>query len=85
MKYNFDVKVVNKQVALDMVKKYHYSNTLPKINKVFLGFFMNDEIVGLVTLGYGTRPLHTIKKNISNIRCKKLFRNRKNVYDRRYA
>ena len=61
MKYNFEIKEVNKDIALNMVKKYHYSNTLPKINKVYLGFYLGDEIVGLLTLGYGTRPLHTIK------------------------
>jgi len=61
MKYNFEIKEVNKEIALNMVKKYHYSNTLPKINKVYLGFYLGDEIVGLLTLGYGTRPLHTIK------------------------
>lgn len=61
MKYDFKVKIISKQIALDMVKKYHYSNTLPKINKVFLGFYLDNEIVGMISLGYGTRPLHTIK------------------------
>ena len=61
MKYDFDVKIINKREALDMVKKYHYSNTLPKINKVFLGFYIEENLVGMLSLGYGTRPLHTIK------------------------
>lgn len=45
-----------------MIKKYHYSNTLPKINKYFIGFYLGADLVGVVTLGYGTRPKHTIKK-----------------------
>ena len=32
MKYNFDIKEVNKDVALDMIQRYHYSNTLPRLN-----------------------------------------------------
>ena len=45
-----------------MIQTYHYSNTLPKINKLFLGFYLGGVLVGVVTLGYGTRPKHTIKK-----------------------
>lgn len=45
-----------------MVRKYHYSNILPRINKHFVGFFLDDELVGMVTLGWGVRPKETIKK-----------------------
>ena len=67
MRYDFEVKEVDKQTALDMVQKYHYSNTLPKLNKVYLGFYTDwggkeKRLVGLITLGWGTRPLHTIAK-----------------------
>ena len=62
MKYDFVVKEISKELALEMIKKYHYSNTLPKLNKHFLGFFLQEEIVGVITLGWGTRPKHTIKK-----------------------
>lgn len=62
MKNNYIVKEISKVEALKMVQKYHYSNTLPKLNKHFIGFYLDDELVGVVTLGWGTRPLHTIKK-----------------------
>lgn len=45
-----------------MIQKYHYSNTLPKLNKHFLGFYLDEELVGVITLGWGTRPRHTIQK-----------------------
>lgn len=61
MKYNFEIKEVSKEVALDMIQKYHYSNTLPRLNKYFLGVHLDGQLVGVVTLGYGTRPLHTIQ------------------------
>lgn len=38
--YRFDIKEISKEAALKMIQKYHYSNTLPKINKHFLGFFL---------------------------------------------
>ena len=62
MKYRFEVKEITKEKALEMIQKYHYSNTLPKINKYFIGFFLNNELVGVVTLGWGTRPKHTIQR-----------------------
>ena len=62
MKYDYAVHEISKDDALRMIRRYHYSNTLPKINKHFVGFYLNDELVGVVTLGYGTRPMHTIKK-----------------------
>lgn len=62
MKNDYEVKEISKELALDMIQKYHYSNTLPKLNKHFIGFYLNDELVGVVTLGWGTRPVHTIKK-----------------------
>lgn len=70
MKYDFKVKTINKDLALEMVKKYHYSNTLPKINKVFLGFYLENEIVGMLSLGYGTRPLHTLKNMFPTLEVK---------------
>lgn len=55
------VKEIDKETALELIRKYHYSNTLPRLNKHFLGIYLCDDLVGCVTLGYGTRPLHTIK------------------------
>ena len=60
--YEFDIKEISKEEVLKMIQKYHYSNTLPKINKYFLGFFLDKELVGVVTLGWGTRPRHTIQR-----------------------
>ena len=62
MKYKFTVKEISKDEALDMIQKYHYSNTLPKLNKYFVGFFLDGSLVGVVTLGWGTRPKHTIQR-----------------------
>ena len=62
MKKKYIIKEIEKNEALVMVQKYHYSNSLPKINKYYLGFYLEDELVGVVTLGLGTRPLHTIKR-----------------------
>lgn len=73
MKSEYEVKEISKELALDMIKKYHYSNTLPKLNKHFIGFYLNDELVGVVTLGWGTRPLHTIKKIFPSLETKDYY------------
>jgi hypothetical protein len=67
MKTKYVVREITKDTALQMIRKYHYSDTLPKINRYFLGFYLggsgvNSELVGVITLGLGTRPLHTIKR-----------------------
>lgn len=61
-KVQYDIREISKEAALQMIQKYHYSNTLPKINKYFLGFYLGGELVGVVTLGWGTRPKHTIQR-----------------------
>lgn len=73
MKYEFSIQEISKDKALEMIKKYHYSNTLPKINKHFLGFYLKDELVGIITLGYGTRPLHTIQRIFPSLETKDYY------------
>ena len=73
------IKEISKEDAPKMIQKYHYSNTLPKINKYFLGVFLEKELVGVATLGWGTRPRHTIQ------RIKRLSGDWTNVYDGRDA
>lgn len=73
MKYEYDVKEIPKELALQMIKKFHYSNTIPRLNKHFLGFFLKKELVGIVTLGWGTRPLHTIKKIFPSLETKDYY------------
>ena len=62
MKLQYTIKEITREETIEMVQKYHYSNMLPRINKHYVGFFLKDELVGVVTLGWGTRPKHTIQK-----------------------
>lgn len=73
MKNNYKIKEISKAETLEMIKKYHYSNTLPKLNKHFVGFFLDEKLVGVVTLGWGTRPLHTIKKIFPSLETKDYY------------
>lgn len=52
---------ISKFTAINFITTYHYSKVLPRINKVFLGGFVDGKLEAVMTLGYGTRPLHTIK------------------------
>jgi hypothetical protein len=59
-----------KEVAEKFVNSHHYSKVMPRITKHYLGCYIDDpdslfsenKLVGIITLGWGTRPLHTIKK-----------------------
>ena len=62
MRYEFDIRDVSKDESLAMIRAFHYSDTLPKINRHYLGCFLDGEMVGTLTLGLGTRPRHTIQR-----------------------
>lgn len=62
MKYFFNIKEIDKELAINFIQKRHYSKVLPRLTKHWLGIFNDDELVGVLTLGWGTQPLQTIKK-----------------------
>ena len=62
MKLNFEIKERHKQDIIRFVQKYHYSPVMPVLTKHFLGFHLNGELVGALTLGWGTQPKATINK-----------------------
>lgn len=57
---------IDKDVAIEFVHKYHYSKILPRLTKYYLGIYQDDELQGVMTLGWGTQPLQTIKKIFYN-------------------
>jgi hypothetical protein len=68
MKYFFEIKEIDKTLAIEFVQERHYSKVMPKLTKHWLGCFLNNELVGVVTLGWGTQPLQTIKKLFPNLK-----------------
>ena len=62
MKFDFKVIEINKFVAAELVQKHHYSKVMPKLTKHYLGTFIGDKLVGVLTLGWGTQPRQTINK-----------------------
>ena len=56
------IKQIEKDFAVSFVQKYHYSKIMPRLTKYYLGFYEDDVLCGVVTLGWGTQPLQTIKK-----------------------
>lgn len=57
-----EVRPIALSQAREFVQQHHYSEVLPRITKVVLGGFVGDKLMAACTLGYGTRPLHTIAK-----------------------
>ena len=56
------IKEIDKDFAIKFVQTYHYSQIMPRLTKYWLGLFNGDVLCGVVTLGWGTQPLQTIKK-----------------------
>ena len=64
---------ITRRQAMEVVSKYHYSKVMPKLNKFYIGAFEGKNLVGVFTLGWGTRPLHTIKKLFPSLGTKDYF------------
>lgn len=52
---------VGRATAAMLVQRCHYSKVMPRITKACIGGYVGDRLMGVMTLGYGTRPLHTIR------------------------
>lgn len=64
-KVDYEIREVTREQATELVQANHYSPVMPKLTKHWLGVFRENALVGVVTLGWGTRPLHTIQKIIN--------------------
>jgi len=69
----YDVKEIPKDTAISFVQKYHYSPVMPRLTKHFLGYFLDGSLVGVLTLGWGTQPKHTIKKMFPSLDTKDYY------------
>lgn len=57
---------IEKEMAVDFIRCHHYSKVMPRLTKHYLGFYTGEELLGVVTLGWGTQPLKTIRKIFPN-------------------
>lgn len=62
MRNQYLIQEIDKEWAVSFVHAFHYSKILPRITKHYLGVFLEEDLVGVVTLGWGTQPLGTINK-----------------------
>ena len=60
-KLDFEIKEITTEQAYQLIYYNHYSKVLPKLTKCILGGFIDGELKATMTLGWGTRPVHTIK------------------------
>lgn len=56
------IREIDKDFATFFVQRFHYSQIMPRLTKYWLGIYNGDVLCGVVTLGWGTQPLQTIKK-----------------------
>lgn len=56
-----NVCFTGKTIVRNLIVRYHYSNVMPRITKFCIGGWDGGHLVAGMTLGYGTRPKHTIE------------------------
>jgi len=62
MKTNFTVQEINSYDAIEFIQARHYSKVMPRLTKHYLGIYDGKVLAGVLTLGWGTKPFHTINK-----------------------
>ena len=73
MKFNYKIHELHKVKAVEFVQKYHYSPVMPTLTKYFLGFYVDNELKGVLTLGWGTQPRQTINKLFTGLESKDYY------------
>lgn len=73
MKKDFKITPVDKNTAYDLIRSTHYSKVMPRLSKHYLGCFLEDRMVGVVTLGWGTQPKGTINKLFTGLGSKDYY------------
>ena len=73
MKFDYEIHKLHKINAIEFVQKYHYSPVMPTLTKHFLGFYLDGELKGVLTLGWGTQPKGTINKMFPGLESKDYY------------
>ena len=73
MKYELEIREISRFDASELIQSLHYSKIMPKLTKHFLGCFLENELVGVLTLGWGTQPKATINKLFEGLDTKDYF------------
>ena len=61
------------EAGYQLVAQYHYSKIMPRLTRVCYGGFVRDELVAMMSLGWGVRPLHTIRRLFPSLSTKDYF------------
>ena len=59
---DMNIKEISEIEALELIFDNHYSKIMPRLSKHFIGGYLDDKLVAVMTLGWGVQPLNTIKK-----------------------
>lgn len=59
---HINIKPISNNECFEFTRKYHYSKTTPRLTKICLGGYVDNNLVAVMSLGWGVRPLHTIAK-----------------------
>jgi hypothetical protein len=57
-----EIREVSREDANELVSFYHYSDVMPRATKLYIGGFLGEILIGVMTLGWGVQPKRTIKK-----------------------
>ncbi|HOX23252.1 MAG TPA: hypothetical protein PLL10_07290 [Elusimicrobiales bacterium] len=53
---------ISNKLGREFVAEHHYAVICPPITKVTYGLLQNGKLVGVALWGFGTRPMHTIRR-----------------------
>ena len=84
MKYHFIIKELNPSDAVEFIQARHYSKVMPRLTKHYLGIYNEEDLAGVLTLGWGTQPYNTIHKLFPTLASKDYYEIGKMCMDESY-
>jgi hypothetical protein len=69
----YELKIIDAETAFNFVRQHHYSRVRPRLTKICIGGYKHGELRAVMTLGWGVRPLHTIRKLFPSLTTRDYF------------
>lgn len=70
---DYAIQQISTQEMSNFTAKWHYSKSMPRLTKICYGGFREGKLVAAISFGWGSRPLHTIRKLFPGLTTKDYF------------
>ena len=70
---SIELREIDEITDIELIFNNHYSKVMPRLTKIFLGGYINNELVAVLTLGWGRSASQYNSNMFSRIRDSRLL------------